>query len=117
MYRVVAGIEIGEPGYKHILIQPQPDKKLTYAKASFESSYGQIASGWEMKDGKMLLKVKIPANTRATIMLPFASADKVTETGIPISTVFKDAKQDKGNVVIEAGSGDYSFEYTPTTAN
>ena len=117
MYRVVAGIEIGEPGYKHILIQPQPDKKLTYAKASFESSYGQIASGWEMKDGKMLLKVKIPANTRATIMLPFASADKVTETGIPISTVFKDAKQDKGNVVIDAGSGDYSFEYTPTTAN
>jgi len=117
MYRVVAGIEIGEPGYKHILIQPQPDKKLTYAKASFESSYGQIASGWEMKDGKILLKVKIPANTRATIMLPFASADKVTETGIPISTVFKDAKQDKGNVVIDAGSGDYSFEYTPTTAN
>jgi len=117
MYRVVAGIEIGEPGYKHILIQPQPDKKLTYAKASFESSYGQIASGWEMKDGKILLKVKIPANTRATIMLPFASADKVTETGIPISTIFKDAKQDKGNVVIDAGSGDYSFEYTPTTAN
>ncbi|HMC83964.1 MAG TPA: family 78 glycoside hydrolase catalytic domain, partial [Chitinophagaceae bacterium] len=29
MYRVVAGIEIGEPGYKHILIQPHPDKKFT----------------------------------------------------------------------------------------
>ncbi|HKB45073.1 MAG TPA: family 78 glycoside hydrolase catalytic domain, partial [Chitinophagaceae bacterium] len=42
MYRVVAGIEIGKPGYKHILIQPQPDKRLRYAKASYESDYGQI---------------------------------------------------------------------------
>jgi alpha-L-rhamnosidase len=113
MYRVVAGIEIGEPGYKHILIQPHPDKKFTYAKASFESSYGQIVSGWEMKDGKMIVKVKIPANTTATIILPDAQTDKVTESGAAVGTAFKNTKQDKNNVVIEAGSGEYSFEYTP----
>lgn len=113
MYRVAAGIEIGGPGYKHILIQPQPDKKLTYAKASFESSYGQIASGWEMKDGKFLVKIKIPANTMATITLPMAQADKVTESGAPVSTAFKNVKQEKGNLVIEAGSGEYNFEYAP----
>jgi alpha-L-rhamnosidase len=114
MYRVAAGIEIGEPGYKHVLIQPQPGKQLTYAKASFESSYGQIASGWEMKDGKLKVKIKIPANTTATIILPSAELDKITETGNPVNTAFKNAKQDKTNVVIEAGSGDYSFEYLPT---
>jgi len=113
MYRVAAGIEIGAPGYKHILVQPQPDKKLTYAKASFESSYGQIASGWEMKDGKLLVKVKVPANTTATIILPEAQTNKVTEGGIPVGTAFKNVKQDKNNLVIEAGSGDYSFEYVP----
>jgi len=113
MYRVAAGIEIGEPGYKHIIIQPQPDKKLTYAKASFESSYGQIASGWEMKDGKMLVKVKVPANTMATIILPSAQSDKITETGVAVTTVFKNVKQDNKNVVIEAGSGEYNFEYVP----
>ena len=42
-----AGIEINGPGYKHIIIQPHPTKKLTYSRASFESSYGTIASGWE----------------------------------------------------------------------
>ncbi|MEO5682309.1 MAG: glycoside hydrolase family 78 protein [Chitinophagaceae bacterium] len=115
MYRVAAGIEIGEPGYKHILIQPQPDKKLTYAKASFESSYGTIASGWELKDGKMMIKIKVPANTMATIILPAAQTDKVTEAGIPVGTAFKNIKQDKNSVVIEAGSGDYSFEYVPVT--
>ncbi|MEO6313700.1 MAG: glycoside hydrolase family 78 protein [Chitinophagaceae bacterium] len=117
MYRVAAGIEIGQPGYKHILIQPQPDKKLTYAKASFESGYGQIASGWEMKDGKMLVKIKVPANTMATIILPAAQSDKVTETGVPVATAFKNIKQDKNNLVIEAGSGEYSFEYTPTATS
>ncbi len=117
MYRVAAGIEIGEAGYKHILIQPQPDKKLTYAKASFESSYGQIASGWEMKDGKMLVKVKVPANTTATIILPMAQTDKVSESGVLLSTSFKTAKQVRNNVVIEAGSGDYSFEYVPVAGN
>ena len=30
MYRVVAGMEIGKPGYKHILIQPQPNSRLDY---------------------------------------------------------------------------------------
>jgi len=117
MYRVAAGIEIGGPGYKHILIQPQPDKKLTYAKASFESSYGQIASGWEMKDGKMYIKVKVPANTMATITLPMAQTDKVTESGVPVTTAFKNVQQDKNNLVIEAGSGNYSFEYLPAAAN
>jgi alpha-L-rhamnosidase len=113
MYRVAAGIEIGEPGYKHILIKPQPGNKLTYAKASFESSYGLIASGWEMKDGKLLVKVKVPANTMATIILPMAETDKITEGGKAVTTAFKDVKQDGKNVAIETGSGEYSFEYTP----
>ncbi|HTL07696.1 MAG TPA: glycoside hydrolase family 78 protein [Chitinophagaceae bacterium] len=111
MYRVAAGIEIGEPGYKHIIIQPQPDKKLTYAKASFESSYGTIASGWETKNGKLYVTVKIPANTKATIQLPGAQSAAVTEGGQPLSNNFKNVQQHEKNLSIECGSGDYSFVY------
>jgi alpha-L-rhamnosidase len=111
MYRVVAGIEIGKPGYKHILIQPQTDKRLSFAKASFESSYGKIVSGWETKDGKTILKVSIPANTNATIKIPVESADKITENGTAITTAFKNIRQEDKNVLIELGSGDYAFEF------
>jgi alpha-L-rhamnosidase len=111
MYRVVAGIEIGQPGYKQVLIQPQPSKKLGYAKASYESAYGTISSGWETKDGKMIVKVKIPANTTATIKLPSAKTDAVTESGNAISSVFKNVQQEGQNVILTAGSGDYVFEY------
>jgi len=65
MYRVSAGIETMGPGYKHIIIQPHPSKRLNYAKASFESSYGTILSGWERKEGKVIYKIKIPVNTTA----------------------------------------------------
>lgn len=111
MYRVVAGIEIGKPGYKHILIQPKPDKRLSYSKASYESDYGQIASGWETKNGELVLSIKIPANTVATISLPGVESNKVTENGQPIETVFKNIKQENGNTVFDAGSGEYQFSY------
>jgi len=114
MYRVSAGIETMGPGYRHIIIQPHPTNKLTYSKASFESPYGTIASGWERMDGKVKVKVIIPANTIATIILPVASADKVTESGKQLSQniYLKDIKTSDRKLIMEAGSGDYSFEIT-----
>ena len=114
MYRVSAGIETMGPGYRHIIIQPHPTNKLTYSKASFESPYGTIASGWERMDGKVKVKVIIPANTIATIILPVASADKVTESGKQLSQniYLKDIKTSDRKLIMEAGSGEYSFEIT-----
>jgi alpha-L-rhamnosidase len=79
MYSVVAGIAIDEtrPGYKHILIQPRPGGGLTYAKASVESGYGRVSSGWELAEGKMKLTVEVPANTTATVRLPGGRVEKV----------------------------------------
>jgi len=112
MYRVSAGIETMGPGYRHIIIQPHPTKKLTFSRASFESSYGTIASGWERKEGKILIKVRIPANTTATIILPAASQDKVMESGktLPQNVYLKDFKVADNKVTMQAGSGDYTFE-------
>lgn len=111
MYRVAAGIEIGAPGYKYILIQPQTDKRLSFAKAAFESSYGKIASGWQTKNGKIMVTVSIPPNTTATIKLPAVAIETITESGTAVATVFKNIKQDGTNVLIETGSGNYIFEY------
>ncbi|MEP7109164.1 MAG: family 78 glycoside hydrolase catalytic domain [Ferruginibacter sp.] len=116
MYRVVAGIEIGKPGYKHILIQPQPDKRLSYAKASFESAYGQIVSGWEMKEGKLIVRAKIPANTTATITLPGVNTGKITCNGTALSNIAKDTRINGESTVFTVGSGEYVFEYNTSLA-
>ena len=112
MYRVSAGIEILAPGYRQILIQPHPVRRLDYARAVFESPYGTIASGWERKEGRIIVTVKIPCNTSATIMLPAASLSDITEGGKPVAlnTAYRSSAASEGWVRLEAGSGDYTFE-------
>jgi alpha-L-rhamnosidase len=113
MYRVSAGIETRDPGYKHLILQPHPTEKLTYSKASFESSYGTVASGWERTGNKIVVNVKIPANTSATIILPVDDASRVTEAGKSLSDnkLFTSVRPDNKQLLIEAGSGNYTFEY------
>jgi len=111
MYRVCAGIEAGLPGYKKIIIQPSPTEKLMYARASFESSYGQIISGWERTENGITVRVRIPVNTEATIMLPGNDVSKISENGKPISSIkdFQNIRTLNGRVVLEVGSGEYVF--------
>jgi alpha-L-rhamnosidase len=114
MYRVCTGIETGTEGFKHMTIQPHPTKKLNYAKASFKSPYGQIESGWERKDGKISVMIKLPVNTKATIVLPVNTISKITESGKLLSAEksFSNIRSVGNDVLFEAGSGDYIFEYT-----
>jgi alpha-L-rhamnosidase len=113
MYRVSAGIETMAPGYKHIAIQPHLTKKLDYSKASFESSYGTIASGWERKGLQVIVSAKIPANTIATVTLPVDAASKATENGKNLSENknFSNIRIDGNKLLFEAGSGEYHFEF------
>jgi alpha-L-rhamnosidase len=116
MYRVVAGLEIdpGEPGYRHVLIQPQPGGGLTSADARLETQYGEAASAWALRDdGRFEVSAVVPPNTRGTIHLPNAILAEVTEGGRPVASapgVRKVAPAD-GAVLVEVGSGRYRFAY------
>ncbi len=111
MYRVVAGIELGAPGYKQILIQPQPDSRLDFAEATHESPYGKITSGWKINDGKLSVSCSIPANTTATVTLPNTTIKNTMVSGKPLGKQFKDAREIGGDVVLNVGSGTYAFSY------
>jgi alpha-L-rhamnosidase len=115
LYRVVAGVEIDplNPGYKHIIIRPQPGSGLSYASASHQSMYGKIESSWKIENDYFSLSVTIPPNTQATVFLPSAQINEVFENGKSL----KDVKgivnyfQDGNTVKIELDSGRYRFEY------
>ncbi len=114
MYRVSAGIETMNAGYKNILIQPHPTRRLNYVKASFESSYGSISSGWERRGDKIIINVRIPANTSATIVLPASDISKVQENGKSLegNSDFSNIRSSDNRILLEAGSGDYTFDIT-----
>jgi len=113
MYQVAAGLRMGSNGYKNILIQPAFGKRLDHAKASYQSSYGEIASGWERKEGRTTLRVLVPANTTALLRLPVAGADMLKESAAPVSAA--PGVQVKGRsgefLELELGSGSYVFEF------
>ena len=115
MYRVIAGINLDpkQPGYKHILIQPRPGGGLTFAKGSVHSMYGTVASAWELNGGKMMLHVDVPANTTATVRLPKAKLEQVTESGkaLQSNSGISSSRQSDDAVVVEVGSGNYVFSY------
>jgi alpha-L-rhamnosidase len=111
LYRVVAGIEIGKPGYKQIIIQPHPDKRLAHAKATFNSPYGEVVSGWKVEQSQLSVSITIPANTTAVVRLPSTTVNEVTSGSKPLreNVLFRDVKEEGGNVVLEVGSGTYNF--------
>ena len=119
MYRVVAGLELDprEPGYRHVLAQPQPGGRLTSAEAGLQTPYGEAASGWALADGKATVSVTVPPNARGTVRLPAATLAGVTEGGVAVATApgVRSAAQDGDAVVVEVGSGSYRFAYDGAT--
>ncbi|HEX9309891.1 MAG TPA: glycoside hydrolase family 78 protein [Gemmatimonadaceae bacterium] len=115
MYRVVAGLNIdpAQPGYKHVVLRPQPGGGFTYATASLQTPYGEAASGWKLDGNRLRITALIPANTSATVHLPGARVEQVRENGsaLPSTSGVTRATQSGDTVVVEAGSGNYEFVY------
>jgi hypothetical protein len=112
-YRDLAGIDHDPafPGFKNVIIRPQPVGDLAWVAASYDSIHGPITVRWERRGDKFFLKTAIPANTTATVYVPSSNGD-VTEGG---------GRADKRPGVTSMGrlddrsvykieSGSYSFE-------
>ena len=113
MYRVMVGLDTYEDGvgYKHIKIKPHIGGGFSFASASLQTYYGELSCGWKVEADKINMDVEIPANTTATLFVPAANADAITESGKPLSTVggIKVSGIEDGYVMLNVGSGDYHF--------
>ena len=79
MYERIAGIAPIEAGYKTISIAPQIRQPLTSASASLNSPYGKVSSSWEVIRGTFSLKITVPPNTTAKVMVP-GNLETIKET-------------------------------------
>jgi hypothetical protein len=112
-YKDLAGIDTDPagPGFRNIILHPQPVGDLTWTKASYNSIRGRIASAWKREGGKFTLNVTIPANTTATVFVPAKTANDVTESGgvAAGSAGVKFLRTENGRAVYAVGSGDHEF--------
>jgi alpha-L-rhamnosidase len=112
LYGMVGGIQPAAPGYKQIHVQPVIRDGLTWAKTSYDSICGKIATSWKVEADKLELDVTIPANTAATVYVPARDAKTVTESGRPAaqSDGVRFLRMERDAAVYEVGSGTYEFE-------
>ena len=115
LYKYVAGLDLDpqHPGYKHILLFPHPGGDLTKASAELKSMYGLIKSSWNLKQSQFTYDITVPANTTASVTLPFAISANVVLNQLPLSTskVVK-SEQIGENTIVQLGSGNYQFTYS-----
>jgi alpha-L-rhamnosidase len=104
-YEYLAGIapDTAHPGFKHIIMHPQPVGDLTFVKATHRSPYGLIASEWHRNGSAFDWRIEIPANTTATVYVPAARLDAVKARGLAAR------RYEDGAAVFEIGSGTYHF--------
>jgi hypothetical protein len=111
MYRTLAGVSALEPGYRRILVAPQPGAGIDWASMKHETPYGTVASAWKRTDDGISLDVTVPGNTTAEVHVPASSRWAVTEGGRPAedATGVKYLRMEDGAAVFAVGSGDYEF--------
>ena len=116
LYTGVLGIKSDEndPGYHHIILEPEVSDALSYAGGSYESVYGEIRVFWEKTESGYAFDITIPANTTASLRLPVPESGRVyLESGQSAESAqgVETLGENEGKMLFELGSGSYFFTY------
>ena len=83
IWETAAGIssDTKEPGFKHIIMKPIPDKRLGFLKAEYQSAAGLIKSAWKYEGDQWIWDFTIPEGATATVTLPGETTTKEYKSG------------------------------------
>ena len=83
IWETAAGIAADpkQPGFKHIIMAPVPDKRLGFLKAEYKSAAGTIKSEWKYQGNNWIWKFTIPKGATATVTLPGENVSKEYSAG------------------------------------
>jgi alpha-L-rhamnosidase len=115
-YYALGGIrpDPASPGFKKIIIKPAIVGDLHWVECHHDSPYGRIVSNWRRRDGRLLMEVTVPPNASATVHVPAATPESVTESGAPAIQArgVKLLRGGTGVAVFHVESGNYCFGST-----
>jgi len=83
IWETVAGIaaDPANPGFRHIIMKPVPDKRLGHVDARYRSAAGLIRSAWRYEGDTWIWDFTIPEGATATVTLPGEMESKVYGSG------------------------------------
>lgn len=127
-YERLAGINIGEAGFKHVTFAPMVVDDLEWADAAVETVRGEVASRWDRTDGGLEMTVTVPWNATATVRIPDLGDDsvQVIESNQTIwngtralshPAGIESVRRTDDAVVVTVGSGEFRFRLTSQPRN
>ena len=83
IWETAAGIasDPADPGFKHIIMKPVPDKRLGHVTAEYNSAAGLIKSAWKYEGDTWTWEFTIPEGATASVTLPGETEVKTYEAG------------------------------------
>ena len=84
IWETAAGIaaDTNDPGFRHIIMKPVPDRRLGHLEAEFKSAVGTIKSSWKYDGDIWVWNFTIPKGATATVTLPGETESKEFGPGI-----------------------------------
>ncbi len=106
-YHDLAGLgpDPAGPGFERIKFQPQPVGNVTWAKASFHSVRGPVASSWTRDGRGFQLQITVPPGSIASVRVPGLGGFEAPR-GAKLLRTETEAR------VYEVGAGEYQFTST-----
>ena len=83
IWETAAGIaaDPAQPGFRHIVMKPVPDKRLGHLDACYQSAAGLIKSSWKYEGDTWTWTFTVPEGATATVTLPGETESKDYEAG------------------------------------
>ncbi|MES5823092.1 family 78 glycoside hydrolase catalytic domain [Streptomyces sp. RG80] len=81
LHRKVAGLAPGAPGYREIIVAPEPPADLDSASARHLTPFGEARVSWQRVDGRFRLEAVVPVGTVAHVRIPGADTSESVTHG------------------------------------
>ena len=114
MLEGLGGVTRTGAAFKTMTYRPGIESELAYVNTTVDTLVGKTVSNWRYENGVLIWDIEVPANTTATVIIPVAAAEAITESGMDI--LRKDGNgiqyvgtNENGEFVYTVGGGTYSF--------
>lgn len=116
-YRWLGGIQPHPDaiGFDRIIIRPHIPHDLKWVNCSYNSIRGKITSNWRKTDNSIIMDIKIPANTVATVYLPCSNPETIKENdisaGLAPGIEFERCENNTAIYTIQSGKYHFTLPY------
>jgi alpha-L-rhamnosidase len=115
LYRFVLGIdqEPGTAGSGRLLVRPHPGGSLTWARGTYQSVRGPVASSWRRDGDRFTFWIELPPNVTASVRIPSddpaAVRDQAGTGPVSVSVAGYPGAPGATEAIFAVGSGSHEF--------